>query len=242
MKQSFFAILTIVFLHLPLLATAADYSPLVGIPGVKGSTDFDGYINSLYALSISIAALLAVIKIVIAGVKWMMTDIVTSKGEAKKDIEGALIGLLVVLAAVLILYVINPNLVKLDLTLAQPGNIIDNSKPAAPTFDSSKVAGYQVLGTTAEVYYLNSTDQKQIELFKQSADCKKDPNSNKNTLILPLSGGVRCIKHDPKEVVIPIVNATAVTQCTSPENLNGKYQEDSFLKKQNYGFCVYPKK
>ncbi len=98
----------------PVLVLASSFVPLVGIPGVDGEMDFSTYMNALYALSISIAALLAVVKIIIAGVKWMLTDVVTSKGEAKKDIEGALIGLLVVVAAVLILTVINPNLVQLE--------------------------------------------------------------------------------------------------------------------------------
>jgi len=107
------------FLTLPLLTLAqTQYQPLVGIPGVTtsgdGRVDFDSFINSLYALSIGIAALLAVIKIVIAGVKYMLTDIVTGKEEAKKDIKGALLGLLVVMGAVLILTVINPQLVAVN--------------------------------------------------------------------------------------------------------------------------------
>ncbi len=113
-------LLTLILLLLPAaLALAADYQPIVGIPGIEDTNamDFDGYINALYSLSIAIAGLLAVIKIIIAGVKWMTTDIVTSKGEAKKEIQGALIGLMVVLAAVLTLNVINPNLTNVVLSL-----------------------------------------------------------------------------------------------------------------------------
>ncbi|MCA9358598.1 hypothetical protein KC926_00125 [Candidatus Kaiserbacteria bacterium] len=112
------------FLALVIILTPtfvfAEYKPLVGIPGVTNvNTDFNSYINALYALSISIAALLAVIKIVIAGVKWMTTDIITTKGEAKKDIQGALLGLLVVLAAVLIITVINPDILKGGLNISK---------------------------------------------------------------------------------------------------------------------------
>jgi hypothetical protein len=53
---------------------------------------------------------LAVLKITIAGVKYMLSDVVTSKESAKKDIQGALFGLLIVLAAVIILNTINPSL------------------------------------------------------------------------------------------------------------------------------------
>ncbi len=98
--------------------TVDRYSPLVGLPGVDPNTsDFSAFVNALYALSISIAALLAVIKIVIAGVKWMLTDIVPAKSEAKKDIQGALTGLIIVLSAVLILTVINSNLVDVKMSI-----------------------------------------------------------------------------------------------------------------------------
>jgi hypothetical protein len=105
--------LILALLILPTLASAQGYVTLVGLPGVDtttGGSNFNSFVNSLYALSIGIAALLAVIKIIIAGVKYMLTDIVTSKGAAKKDIQGALIGLLIVLGAVLVLTIINPQL------------------------------------------------------------------------------------------------------------------------------------
>jgi len=100
----------------PTLALA-QYTELVNIPGVGGGeTDgFDGYINAVYAMFISIAALLAVVKIIVAGVKYMFTDIAPQKTSAKNDIQGALLGLVVVLAAVLILTVINPDLTNFDL-------------------------------------------------------------------------------------------------------------------------------
>jgi len=58
---------------------------------------------------------LAVVKIVIAGVKYMFSDIVTQKSEAKKDIQGAIFGLILILGAVLILTVINPDLTNFNL-------------------------------------------------------------------------------------------------------------------------------
>lgn len=112
-----------VFSFIILLAPVfvlAQYQPLVGIPGVSDPQNFDEYLQSIYATAISLAALLAVIKIVIAGVKWMTTDIVTSKSDAKKDIEGAVFGLLIILGAVLILYIINPDIGDVDLTFAPP--------------------------------------------------------------------------------------------------------------------------
>jgi hypothetical protein len=107
---SFFILLLTPTLTLAQVA----YTPLVGLPGVDTGGDFNKFINTLYILSISIAALLAVIKITIAGVKYMLTDVVTSKSEAKKDIQGALLGLLVVISAVMILTFINPQLTTIN--------------------------------------------------------------------------------------------------------------------------------
>jgi hypothetical protein len=103
---------------LPVIAAAqAQFTPLVGIPGLNPNASFNEYINALYALAISVAALIAVIKIIIAGVKYMLSDVVTSKGAAKEDIQSALFGLLIIAAAYLILNQINPNLTTSNLLL-----------------------------------------------------------------------------------------------------------------------------
>jgi hypothetical protein len=110
-SNSLLSLLIFILLLLPAISLAqVSFKPLVGIPGVDPNADFGTYINVIYALSISIAGLLAVIKIMVAGVKYMLTDIVTNKEDAKRDINGALVGLLVVISAVLILNQINPQL------------------------------------------------------------------------------------------------------------------------------------
>jgi hypothetical protein len=128
-----------------LVGAQSEYIPLVGVPGVEASdTSFSSFINALYVLSIVIAGLLAVIKIVIGGVKWMLTDIVTSKADAKKDIRAALIGLMVVLGAVLILTVINPQLTQSTLNL-KPAVVETPADPIARTASEKAVieAGIQ---------------------------------------------------------------------------------------------------
>ena len=83
------------------------------VNGLEGAT-LSTLFSSLYLLSIGLAALLAVFKIIIAGLKFMLTDAIPSRGDAKKDIEGALLGLILIISAVLILNVINPAIVGLD--------------------------------------------------------------------------------------------------------------------------------
>jgi len=109
------------------------YEPLVSIPGVdNAASNFTTYINQLYFLSISIGALLAVIMIIIGGVKWMLTDVVTQKSDAKNDIKGALLGLLLIISAFLILNTINPQLTTLTALQDAPG-ISLRAAPAANT-------------------------------------------------------------------------------------------------------------
>ena len=49
----------------------------------------------------------------------MFTDIVSSKGDAKKDIQGALLGLAIILCTVLILSIINPRLTGFELNVRE---------------------------------------------------------------------------------------------------------------------------
>ena len=102
------------FTFIPVILFAQeDNNNLVNLP-IGETNSFNDYINAVYLMFISIAALIAVVKIIIAGVKYMFSDIVTQKSDAKNDIKGALLGLLVVLSAVVILTIINPDLTTFD--------------------------------------------------------------------------------------------------------------------------------
>lgn len=126
-----------------LVLAQAAYKPLVGIPGVTDPTlNFGDYINALYAFSISIAALLAVIKIIIAGVKYMLSDVVTSKSDAINDIRGSLLGLIIVISAVLVLRVINPQLAETEIFL-DPVVTGTTTASTAPAGTVTTAAGYK---------------------------------------------------------------------------------------------------
>lgn len=104
--------------------SGVNYTPIVGLPFMnsqQGGINLEEFVRIIYATAIAIAALLAVIKIIHAGVKYMLTDVVTSKGDAKQDIQGALLGLIIVLSAVFILEQINPQLTNIRLLDGAPG-------------------------------------------------------------------------------------------------------------------------
>lgn len=110
MRTIFYTVLSLAVLAPVLAYGQTVYAPLVNIPGNQAG-GFEQYINFLYGVSISIAALLAVVKIIIAGAKYMISDVVSNKGSAIEDIQGAILGLLLILGAVIILEFINPQLI-----------------------------------------------------------------------------------------------------------------------------------
>jgi hypothetical protein len=93
-----------------------EYQPLVGLPQLDGQgKSLSSYFNQIYIATIAVGAILAFIKISIAGVKWSMSDIVTDKSDAKKDIQGALLGLAILLIPFIVLNTIYDGLTKLNI-------------------------------------------------------------------------------------------------------------------------------
>lgn len=108
-------------LFLPTLALAQNQADgfvgLVQLPGLDKPNEIDlqSYIDALIRISIIIAALIAVIKLIMAGARYVLSSVVTEKANAKGDIYSALIGLLIIIGAITILREINPNLVGLPV-------------------------------------------------------------------------------------------------------------------------------
>ncbi len=110
----------VVFLFLLFVSNASaqapQYVPLVGIPNVPaGTNSIPTYINAIYLLTITLGSLYGVLRIAWAGVKYSLSDIVTDKETAKKDIKGVLLGLAILLIPFIVLRTINPNLTSLNI-------------------------------------------------------------------------------------------------------------------------------
>lgn len=105
--------LSLVWFLIPEL-TFAQFVPLIPIPGLDPSDfDFEKFLEVVYILAISAAALIAVVKLMLAGFKYIVSELVTEKMNAKADIQSALIGLLIILVATVILTTINTSLTNL---------------------------------------------------------------------------------------------------------------------------------
>lgn len=144
MKLKSFFTFTIFFVATPFLALAQERMTFIeSIPFMNGAaaTSTEDYVSALYMIAISVAAILVVIRIIIAGVKYMLSESVSDKVSAKEDIEGALLGLLVILGAATILNTINPQLTRTD--------IFRNVEPAAiPASNSTNRAASPVQQNT----------------------------------------------------------------------------------------------
>ncbi len=73
------------------------------------------FFNKLFQFGIIIAGFLSVVMIAVGGIQYMSTDAVSNKTEGKDRITYALLGLLLVLFSWILLYTINPDILKFNL-------------------------------------------------------------------------------------------------------------------------------
>lgn len=76
--------------------------------------DLPTLFNKLFVFAITIGAILAVVRLVYGGFIYMTKDVWSSKQSAVTIIQQAVIGLLLLLAVYIILYQINPEILKLQ--------------------------------------------------------------------------------------------------------------------------------
>lgn len=116
-------ILVLLCAPLVLFAQSITYTPLeqgvirtrgigVGMPAVS-------LVNDIVKFVLSIITILAVVMLVIGGVQYMMSNVVSSKEEAKRHIWGAVYGLLIAMSIWLILALINPQLLNVGVKTLQ---------------------------------------------------------------------------------------------------------------------------
>ncbi|XKT74622.1 MAG: pilin [Patescibacteria group bacterium UBA2163] len=100
-----------------LFAAAGDFEPLVTLPGVGyegGEGSLSDYVNAVFNIIITFAAMLAVLRVIMGGFQYMTTEAVTAKGEARLTIQNAVLGLILLGGSWLILNTINPQILNLS--------------------------------------------------------------------------------------------------------------------------------
>jgi hypothetical protein len=93
--------------------TASTYESISGLQ-INETSDqsFSGFLSAIYNWGIAIGVILAVLFIVFGAIQYMSTDAVSGKTEGREKIKNALLGLLLLLTSYLILYTINPDLIR----------------------------------------------------------------------------------------------------------------------------------
>lgn len=133
MQTRRYILIIVVVLAVPVVALAATFVPLVqdtktGLLSYQTTAngDLSGYINRLFVIALSVGAMLAVLRLVYAGYIYMVSGVgnFASMGKAKEIIGSVTFGLLLLLGIYLILYQINPDILKL--------NALDTIKSSSP--------------------------------------------------------------------------------------------------------------
>lgn len=127
------------------------FVPLTQIPAIRDIASTNGlpaFFDNLYKYCVGAASALALGMIMFGGVTWMMAgDNTESIGKAKKYIQNALFGLLLVLSPAIVFSIINPNVLSLQIAFNKlaPSNTNTSttakvgtpSNPTPSTIDST---------------------------------------------------------------------------------------------------------
>ena len=100
----------------------AEVVPLAPLPTKFGgdTETLPGYVNTIFLLTISVGAVLAVLRIIWGGFRYMTSEAVGDVKEARSIIVQAIIGLLLLLGIWIILNEINPNITNLNALSFSP--------------------------------------------------------------------------------------------------------------------------
>jgi hypothetical protein len=128
-KKSAYAALIVFMYSIPSVGFAAikNYQLLAPIKPFLGDSiavdNLSEYLNVIYKTGIAVCTGLAVIMIVMGGLRYVSSAAIGGKGDGKTMIQDALWGLLLALTSYLLLNTINPALLKSDLKITATPNV-----------------------------------------------------------------------------------------------------------------------
>jgi hypothetical protein len=129
----------------PSSGGTGNFVPLTNLPVFNGLTTaptLPAFFNQLYKYCVGIAAVLAFLQIMRAGVMYMGGDSVTETKQARALIGTAILGLVLVLSPVIVFGVINPNILRLNLS-----SDFSNLNTTSGTTGSTQTTGTQSSGS-----------------------------------------------------------------------------------------------
>lgn len=190
------------------------FTPSVSIPGLfpadgQASEPIDQtiagrYVRALYIYFIGIVGVLAVVMIMYAGILWITAAGNASKiSQAKEHMNGAVIGVILILTSYLLLTLINPQLVTLRVPYINPVETITQStiwctdQVDQTIIDKGTDTQYQC-GTRYTVNEPTSPGQSKFQCIGHICDNNKDGVPDTDSFCAPRGGGsYECI--NPEE-------------------------------------------
>lgn len=105
---------------------AATYTPISGVGDgyffEASNSSLADVINLILNWGIAFTLILAVLMIIISGIQYILSDVVTSKQNAKTKIVSALSGVIIALLSYVVLQTIDQDLVKINLNFSNLGS------------------------------------------------------------------------------------------------------------------------
>jgi hypothetical protein len=133
---------------------------ITGTIDLKSAGGITTYLQSWFTIAIGIAGVLAVVMIVICGIKLMGTPSASAKSEAKECIRNAIFGLLLAIGSWALLFTINPQLVTSNI-------IMDVS--SAPPPPPIAITGVDQALPKEEGWYFKIQDAAGNKVYKQTS-------------------------------------------------------------------------
>ncbi|TAK58491.1 hypothetical protein EPO14_04070 [Patescibacteria group bacterium] len=119
-------IFSLILISLFVVATPAhaeappqfQFQPIVSVPlptggAVGAETSLTDYLNGIFVLTIAVATILGVVMITFDGIRYMTSDAIGTKKAAIEGLQGAAIGLVLLLLSYILLNVINPQILNI---------------------------------------------------------------------------------------------------------------------------------
>jgi hypothetical protein len=126
------------------------------------------YIGYVFKFALALAVFLAVVMIIWGGFEYMLSEVVSSKADAKSKITNAIYGLVMTLASYLILQTIDPRLVQINTTI-EPVEITPDS---TLEFDNRLQQSVLTLTNPTTIQRVSDLGVKIADLNQQKIDLK----------------------------------------------------------------------
>jgi len=227
------------------------YTPMEQVPGMpEGPIDFYTYVSYIYKFGIGAIGICALLMITIGGYMYMASaGNNASMEKAKGVIYDAVVGLLLAMSSYLILYIINPDLVKIKRLEPVPTSMTTPSTSGVPGKAGSLAKG---CNNYTEAFNTASDGDNNLKclligIANQESSCNPNVTSSHGACglmqMLPETAGISCdeLKNDPNKSIYLakkfILKSKAALSKYSGFDIGSNYKQSGSLV--NYGSFSY---